>query len=112
MQVVVYRNITRKCWSLLDLKSRRLIGHADSLRLSNARFQVSESGRQRVLREKRKNVHAFVIGEIEEKPIACITPIGYNPYFNETFVCKVRQNPITTAECVEFASDGKVYAKL
>lgn len=32
--------------------------------LGNAVFQVNEAGRQRVLKEKRKNVHAFVIGRI------------------------------------------------
>lgn len=32
--------------------------------LANAKFTVRESGRQRVLQTKRKNVHAFVVGRI------------------------------------------------
>jgi hypothetical protein len=33
--------------------------------MKNVGFKVSEAGRQRVLREKCKNVHAGVVGEVE-----------------------------------------------
>jgi hypothetical protein len=35
-----------------------VVGHALSLRLNNVLFQVNEAGRQRVIKEKKKNVHA------------------------------------------------------
>lgn len=36
--------------------------HRKRLLISGATFVVREAGRQRVLRERRKNVHAFVVG--------------------------------------------------
>lgn len=40
----------------------RVVQHHQRLLLSDAKFVVREGGRQRVLREKRKNVHAFIVG--------------------------------------------------
>ena len=57
----VYRNLHRQCWSV-RLRGK-VIDHVDSIILMRARFQVGEAGRQRVLREQRKNVHAFVVGD-------------------------------------------------
>lgn len=65
MQVRVYFNLHTKLWSVQDAKTRRVIGHASKLLIREARFVVSEAGRQRVLREQKKNVHAFVVGELE-----------------------------------------------
>jgi hypothetical protein len=57
--------------------------------LSDVRFTVSEAGRQRVLREKRKNVHAFVEG-VESPLYGSINrkldcKVTYNPYKYEKF---------------------------
>jgi hypothetical protein len=53
-------------------------------------LKVSEAGRQRVLREKRKNVHAGVKGtrvfRIPNKDSLFFQPAYYNPYKYETFV--------------------------
>lgn len=64
MRVRIYWNLRRGEWSIADAKSRRLIGHASQVALSHVTFKVYEAGRQRVLRERKKNVHAFVIGEL------------------------------------------------
>lgn len=60
--------------------------------LSCAKFIVNEAGRQRVLEEKRKNVHAFVEGYLvsrefipdgfwgDENGSDLNVPIRYNPY--------------------------------
>lgn len=68
MRVKVYRNLHRNCYSVVCMESGhpmkgRVIAHVSDLMLAQAEFRVSEAGRQRVLREKRKNVHAYVIGE-------------------------------------------------
>tara|TARA_R110000868_G_scaffold200338_1_gene447687 strand:- start:889 stop:1287 length:399 start_codon:yes stop_codon:yes gene_type:complete len=87
MKVRVYRNLTKDTWSIQDYKTRKVIGYSDDIKLSNAKFVVSESGRQRVLKENKKYVHAFVVGELmddwelfKECEVAC-----YNPYVSELF---------------------------
>lgn len=65
MRVFVYFNLHRKCWSIKALEGPskgRVIGHADYVDLACVEWKVSEAGRQRVIREKKKNVHAGAIG--------------------------------------------------
>jgi hypothetical protein len=60
--------------------------------LEDVELKVSEAGRQRVLKEKRKNVHAGVKGtrifRIPNKGKLFFQPAYYNPYEYETFVDK------------------------
>lgn len=42
----------------------RVLGYAHGLVLLNSEFHVSEAGRQRVLKSKRKNIHAQIVGEL------------------------------------------------
>ena len=110
--VRVYRNIpkSRKAgypvYSILDLHTRRVVAHSDHVVLSNAKFVVSEAGRQRVLREQRKNVHAFVEGifierlDIDEIAASVIT---YNPYKGPTFVTLPTGNAVESADRVVLA---------
>ena len=47
-----------------------VVVHGNHIRLAQQedtsnQFAVNESGREHVLREKQKNIHAFVIGEFE-----------------------------------------------
>lgn len=64
MKVKVYYNLHNHKWSLQDAVSGLVLGHASCVALSNVTPKVSEAGRQRVLKEKRKNVHAFLVGEL------------------------------------------------
>jgi hypothetical protein len=88
--VQVYWNFTRKCWSVVDARTGLVAEHASDLFLIDATFRVSEAGRQRVLRERRKNVHARVCGiKVEEKwgrYLAAQTRVRYNPYRDAHFV--------------------------
>lgn len=88
MQVKVYFNLHQRLFSVMH--KNRVIGHAENLELKNCRFVVSQAGRQRVLREGRKNVHAYVIGDVECKNrTECLdnyVPVRYNPYRTSTFV--------------------------
>ena len=60
------------------------MAHMDGITLQNVSFTVSESGRQRVLREKVKNVHAHVHGFIKFEVAIEMGdegyPLRYNPY--------------------------------
>ena len=61
-RVRVYYNIREKCFSVQDYKTGLVIEHTDSLFFTNAMFVVRKSGNEKVKREGRKNVHAFVNG--------------------------------------------------
>jgi hypothetical protein len=112
-KVFIYRNIRTGKWSVRDVKSGLVIASLSRLTLANATFKVSEAGRQRVLREKRKNVHAGVLGELIESRPLCPTPVSYNPYKYSTFINKAKgDEPVLSAQFVEFTPEGKVYAQL
>jgi hypothetical protein len=100
-KVFVYRNLHKKCYSVKDWKTKKVIAHVDNIFLKDAVFKVSEAGRQRVLREKRKNVHAGVLGYWCEK-ISKIEglDIYYNPYKHESFIVKSTEKPIKEAKVV------------
>jgi len=63
-QVEVYRNLNNGRLSIRDAKTKLVLAHADVVTLTEVTFHVSEAGRQRVLRDKRKNVHAVVRGTL------------------------------------------------
>ena len=65
-----------------------VVGHVESLLLYDAEFRVSEKGRQRVIEQNRKNVHAFVYGELADINTDVVLPTKafYNPYKYKTFV--------------------------
>ena len=86
IKVAVYFNLHKK---LFSVKSRqgatygRVLYHTDNITLHNIKFVVRDKGRKRVIKEKKKNVHAFCYGtidiknkEVQEKGRL----ISYNPY--------------------------------
>ena len=92
-RVKVYRNLTYKCWTICDAKDGKLYCHADSVDLRDCKFRVQPAGRARVLKEKQKNVHAYVVGKFHDINFnkAQYFPYGYkfaqafyNPYKVET----------------------------
>ena len=86
-KVKVYKNLTRNTWSIQDYKTRKVIGYSDNIKLRDAKFVVSEAGRQRVLNEKKKYVHAFVVGTLVDNLgiIAEFEQVKYNPYVCGSF---------------------------
>lgn len=90
--VEVYFNLHKKIFSVRLVATRRVVLHTDSIILKDVTFKVSEAGRQRVLKEKRKNVHAWVRGSFVETGCDLalwpegIRKVKYNPYKAKTFV--------------------------
>ena len=67
MRVYVYWNIHKGCWSVKALEGvfkQRVIGHPHTIRLDRARFHVQQGGRDRVLKQGQKTVHAGVVGDL------------------------------------------------
>lgn len=88
-RVRVYRNLNKKCLSVQSWvagKGWRVTDHVQHIFLDNASFKVSEAGRRRVLEQKRKNVHAFIIGDRVDQPKKTPTKkVRYNPYVSHSF---------------------------
>ena len=103
--VEVYYNLRKKC---LSVRKRGLvIDHVRSILLKNAEFIVQPAGRKRVLKEKRKNVHAYVRGE--RVAVASFDSkserITYNPYKNKSFVSVETGKPVYKKDIVSI--DGQ-----
>ena len=59
-QVKIYKNLHNGLFSVMQ--NGLVVAHIESFLLNNVVFKVNESGRQRVLKEKQKNIHAFITG--------------------------------------------------
>lgn len=111
MRVFVYWNFNKKLWSIRSMDTGKVVDWKPELCLSNCILKVSQSGRKRVLRDKRKNVHAGVIGCLIKNTHNPKTLIGYNPYKYKTFINKTNLAPIESASIVCFKKDGSCRAK-
>ena len=107
-KIEVYRNLHKKCFSVRH--KGKVVGYlqdSEQLSLTNVKFAVQPAGHAKVLREKKKNVHAFVRGEfvgfknnlIEEmyiKPFDDLdfSSVSYDPYKSDKFIVKSDGKPI------------------
>ena len=107
-KVQVYFNLHKKCFSVKDKKTRLVIAHVNSICLENVVFKVSEKGRQRVLSEKRKNVHAVVEGDITGVEGLGEISITYNPYKYKSFIIKGSDKPIANCKHVAMFVNNKI----
>lgn len=92
MKVFAYWNLHRKVWSLKAAEGPqrgRVVMHTQAVTLTQCELKVSQAGRERVLRERRKNVHAGVMGHLLGFYIPAIegsdVRLRYNPYEAATF---------------------------
>lgn len=116
-KVMVYYNLHKHTFSIVF--GNKVIMHADMVSLEDVEFRVRSGGRERVRDEKRKNVHAFVIGNlmdycefpcenIEEPENAKV--VTYNPYKHDDFVTKKTGKPVYSAKKVEMVnSKNKIF---
>jgi hypothetical protein len=127
MKAKVYFNLNNHKWSIKSCETGLVVGHADKVSLHNVEPMVSQAGRLRVLREKVKNVHAYLVGEVAH--VENFTPlrgrwieafhdcfphenvtgevITYNPYKFETFVSANNLKPIKRIGIVDMVADRK-----
>lgn len=101
-KVYVYFNLHKKIFSVR--KNGKVIRHCKKIIVNNALFKVSQSGRERVIVEKRKNVHAFVVGRVFSGTLDPkrynLTPVYYNPYKYSSFIRLENKTPIFKADYV------------
>lgn len=112
-RVECYRNLHKDCFSV---RRKGIVQcHAESLLLSEVTFHVSQKGRERVLREQRKNVHAYVKGILQGhlKLLSILEPVTqmdnrgwaeltYDPYQYSSFVLRgtTKQTIVNRADLV------------
>jgi len=125
MNVSIYRNLHNGLISIKSASSGLVLGHAKSVDIVGADFVVNEGGRQRVLKDKQKNVHAYVKGLLLNtsgfKPYkgrsigpayGAILPshkdivISYNPYKAPHFVIKGTSDKVSKASLCTVSCDG------
>lgn len=119
----IYWNLHEKCWTIqwyVRGKGYRVQGHMPYGWADRVTFKVYEAGRQRVLREQRKNVHAFAEvhgaiyphsggrrGEGHRTWEAMV--IRYNPYEGPHFATP-GGTWLKGANVVHFTDDGRLLA--
>ena len=118
MRVKCYWNLHKNTYSVMAMEGEnkgRVIRYDNLINLENASFKVSEAGRQRVLRDRVKNVHAFVIGDMVNSPweeSACDKGVTYNPYTCGEFYERRGGRGVASADRVQLGvnrmiKDGK-----
>lgn len=109
-KVFVYYNLHKHCFSVKNVKTGLVVAHTDDITLEDAVFKVSEKGRLRVLSEKRKNVHAGVVGSYYPSPMSILysEEATYNPYKFESFVLVETEEKLDSASVARL-KDRKVY---
>ena len=131
-EYLIYYNLHNNLWSIKDTKTKHVVGHAGIIILADVQPVVSENGRQRVIKERRKNVHAYLRGKIvslgdfhsykgRRKPAEATCrnhsmdglddyrPITYNPYARGDFYYKDDDKTFTSADTAFLSSDRRVY---
>lgn len=119
-RVQVYRNVNKAgvTYSIRDAKSKLVLGHTNAVLLSNCEFVVSEAGRQRVHREGKKNIHAWVEGTYvgpyyagwrddygyESHDRTC--RVEYSPWLNDHFVTYPDVKPVEACDLALIANEG------
>jgi hypothetical protein len=116
-RVMVYYNLHKQTFSIQ--KSGIVFFHADYVKLQDVEFRVRKGGREKVNLEKRKNVHAFVIGNLVdfcEYPCEQLPKdpegevVTYNPYKHDSFVIKATDEPVYQANEVDLINlKDKIY---
>lgn len=104
----VYRNLHTGGFSI---KYRGIvIERSNNFVVKNTSFKVNETGRQRVIAEGRKNVHAYTVCDkyilARKRSVENLKSISYNPYKLNQFICN--GVPIKNASELLF-QDGKCY---
>lgn len=120
-RAVVYRNLQphKATWSVADVQGARGRGRVqdvvDAIVLRNVTLVVYESASRSVRRKletqgkRDRNVHAWAVGEVVEGAAPpCGEPVSYSPYRGVTFTL-ADGTPITQADTIIFAADGKAY---
>jgi len=115
--VKVFKNLKYGCYTIMQGGLPR--ASARQVRLQDAAFTVRESGRQRMLREQRRTIHAFITGTLvdfvhagdNERSMAQLpgTQVHYNPQRGGAFMDLTTDTPVDRAAMVQLDEQGVSY---
>jgi len=111
MRYRLYRNLHKGCFSMQEYipnKGFRVVDHiSDNLTLYGCTFKVYQSGREKVLRDKQKNVHAYVEFTSYENGVQLHseTQPYYNPYKFDTFVSSDTKQPLDKTYTIQIKNN-------
>tara|TARA_R100001443_G_scaffold28822_5_gene42052 strand:- start:12152 stop:12529 length:378 start_codon:yes stop_codon:yes gene_type:complete len=99
MKVEVYWNLNKNCFSVRH--KGKVIDHTQFVLLRDIKWVVQPGGRARVLKTRRKNVHAFARGTLLTSDQSTPHPndhdykrIIYDPYEYDSFVTLGTKTPV------------------
>jgi hypothetical protein len=117
-RVEVYRNLHNDTFSIR--RNGKVVKHLanwQSIFLKDVKFAVQPAGREKVRREGKKNVHAFIRGTYlapstfphttSEFKAKCTEWVTYNPYQNDHFTATVT-DPETTFTSYQDVHEAKL----
>lgn len=113
-EVRIHYNRTKGMLSINELSPRgwKLARHTSRVVLRDVRFVVSECGRQWVLKNKKRHVHAWVFGTLiteDTKPdltdLGGLSVVRYNPY-RAGYFHNQDLRPVYTADYVYIEGDA------
>lgn len=100
--VKVYKNLHNGLLSVMQ--AGLVVAHVETITLRSVNFVVNASGRQRVLAEQKKNVHAFVTGFVDAvnvptggETVYLYRKVSYNPYKCGEFTQMTNQGVLVRA---------------
>ena len=104
----IYRNLNKG--NLFSIRYKGIVvNRLENFTAYNVKFKVNESGILKVIENRIRNVHAFVVCDmfvVDHKLEGTMTEITYNPFDNDSFM--FNGSKITEAPAVYFAN-GKAY---
>lgn len=114
--VRVFLNHKHGCYSIFQNGAVR--ASASQVRLADVEFRVRESGRQKMLSENRRTIHAFAVGRLvdhvhpsEDRALEKLDGrrVRYNPHEAGHFTDAETGEPVTFAAAAHFGEDGATY---
>ena len=107
-RVECYANLHNGLISLRGKHSNNRVQHVEEIILENVTFSVQPAGREKVLREGRKNVHAFVRGIVStnDSDDQICYYATYNPYRSNSFMSKSSGMPVRTSRRMRLKALG------
>lgn len=101
----------KKCYSIVDPKTRLVVKHSEGpIFMKDVEFVVRPGGHKRVLKEKRKNVHAFIKGTRMKSSSTAVrdaVSLHYDPYISNSWHVRgdIKQK-VVEAHCVKLCVDN------
>lgn len=114
LKVFVYFNLHKKVFSVKAMEGPHkglVVAHVDCIALQDVIPKVSQKGRERVIKEQRKNVHAGLVGKAVLVDIPMFdseeyNQVTYNPYKYKTFVYKANEKEYQGGKWAHISKQG------